>query len=169
MCAIALLAVAATAAVAGAATSAYGAYQQGRAARAAADYEASMQEQTAAMTEQRVAGANFMGGVQADQIRTDSGKLLGEGRANMAAGNVDLSSGTAKFWELDVAKGTATDVGMTKYNAAQEAIGLRTDAWNSRTSAQLARFSGRNAQRAGNIAAAGQLSSVIVQMKLTID
>lgn len=156
---VTITAAAAALAVAGSATSAYGAYQQGKAARAAANYEASVSEQNAVRAEQRIAGARFQGGYQVDQIRTNAAENVGAGRAGYAAGNVDLSVGTPRFWELDAAKSTATDVAMTKYNTEQEVKGLQTEAWNARSQAALTRYSGKNAYRAGLISAGSSLLS----------
>lgn len=151
------LVVMAVAVAASAAASAYSSYQQGKAASAASSYQAQQGDLNAQLAEQRIAGARFEGESRGDQIRRDGERLKAEGRTSFAGGNVDLSSGTPKFWELDVAKGVATDVAMNKYNTEQAAVGLQTDAWNYRTDAGLRRMEARNARRAGNLGAATSL------------
>jgi hypothetical protein len=143
----------------GAATQAYGQYQAGQAANSAARFNAQQLEQNARVADNRANDALFRGGFEVDKIRRQGADLQAEQRTGFAAGNVDLSTGTPVFAELDTANTVAGDVGMTKYNTQMEAYGFRTDAWNARSQAKITRFEGKQAKRAGEIGAVGSLLS----------
>lgn len=152
------------AAIAAVAVSAYGAYESGQASKKAAKHNAKMDKYNAEMQGNQAIDALERGAIEADNVAKEGAAAIGEGRAAWAGGNVELSTGTAAMWEVEAAESVAADVGMTRYNAGQEAASFRNAAWNSRASASLNKYKGRSAARAGNIGAAssvlGGLSSV---------
>ena len=154
-------------AVVGVAVSAYGQYAQGQAANKAAKYNAQMDEYNASLAPGRQADAEIRGQRAVEQVHTDAARQIGEGKASFAAGNVDLSSGSVKYWELDSVGNQAADAAMTKYNSDQEQAGYGVEAWNARSSARLSRMQGRSAQQAGNIGAASSLLAGAAQTSYT--
>lgn len=94
--------IAAGATIVGAGISAYSSVQAGRAQQRAAEYRAAQSRRQAVDAQQRAAA-------EEQRVRRETSKLEGRQRALMAAGNVDLGSGsplsiladTAQFGELD--------------------------------------------------------------------
>jgi hypothetical protein len=138
---------------------AYGQLQAGDAANAAGIRDQNIANQNALVLEGQARDAIERGEFAVDRLRLDAARGVGEGRAGFAGGNVDLSNGAARYWELDAAKNTAADVGQTRYNARQEAFGKRVDARNERVRGQMRRWEGKVAQRGSRLAAAGTVLS----------
>lgn len=139
------------------AAAAYGQYQQGEAASKSARYNAKMEDYNATLADQQAADAKERGNIVGNQIQNDTAKTLAEGNASFAAGNVDLTSGSVKYWQLDTAAGSARDVATAHANAAQEAAGFMAQGWNARASSRLTRAQGRQARTAGAINAGSSL------------
>lgn len=148
-----------TSTIAGAGLQAYGQLQSGNAANAAGIRDQNIANQNATVLEGQAQDAVARGEFAVDKLRTDASRDLGDARAGFAGGNVDLSNGAAAYWELDAAKRTASDVGLTRYNAKQEAFGLRVQARNERVRGQMRRYEGKVAQRASRLGAAGTVLS----------
>lgn len=145
--------------VAATAMQAYGQMQAGRAARKAAEFSAQQNELNAGLAEKQVAGVRLQGELRADQIRRDGSRQIGAATAATAAGNVDVSVGTPVFRELETRDQISADAMAEKYNAGQREAELRAEAVNRRNQAAIDRAAGRQAQRAGNMAAFGSLLS----------
>lgn len=83
--------------------------------------------------------------------------MKGQGRTTYAAGNVQLGSGSPVTWEVDLAERAAADKRMSKYNAAVEAWGYRTNASSSRYQAALYNASASNYATSGMLGAGSSL------------
>ena len=144
-------------AVASIATAAYGQHQQGQAKKAAANYNAKLDEYNAGLQDIQAADATERGGAAAARSLQQTARTVGEARVGFASGNVDVGTGAPVLWQADAMAAGYEDAALIQYNAAQEARSYRGAAFNSRASARLSRSSGRNAGRAGNIQAGASL------------
>lgn len=126
---------------AAAATGAVSSIQQGRAARAAHEFNVQLAERDAE-TARRAAAADEV------EARRQAAKRVGSQRAALAASGVDLT-GTP----LDLLAETAED---DELNALRVRFGGETQAQGFQGRAASERFSGRQAMRAGVIGAVGQ-------------
>jgi hypothetical protein len=155
MCAVAAIPIALT--LASTAVAAYGQHQQGQAQKAAANYNAKLDDYNAGLQEIQAADATERGGAAAARSLQQTARTVGDARVGFAAGNVDVSTGAPVLWQADAMAAGYDDAALIQYNAAQEARTFRGAAFNSRSSARLSRSSGRNAGRAGNIQAGTSL------------
>ncbi len=137
--------VAVAVAVIGAGVSAYGQYSAGESQKEAADYNAKMQDRAAQDALQR-------GSIESAQIKDRTRKLISMQIANSGASGFDSSTGTALDLSVE-AKGYGELDALTTINNAQRV------ASGQKAQAELDRFQGSAAQRAGTIGAAGTLIS----------
>lgn len=142
--------------IASAALSAYGAIQQGKAAKAAANYNAQIQQQNAQIARTNAAA-------EADQSRRETMMRLGSIRAAQGA-----SGGTAEGSVLDVLGMTAAE---GKRQEQEITYRGELQARGYTNTAQLEQFSGKQAQTAGYLKAGSELlggaSSAYGAMKRT--
>jgi hypothetical protein len=134
---------------------AYGQIREGQNANAVGIRTQQDANANAAELKKQSRDAIIRGEISADRVITDAGRDIGAGRAGFAGGNVDLSSGSAQFWELDALKNASLDASTVRYNAGQEAYKYRVDARNERARGVMARFAGREAMHQGYLAATG--------------
>ncbi len=144
-------------AIAGVAMQAASQYQKGQAEGKAAKYNAEQNDYNAQLAVGRSADALERGNKVAGQIGMDTARTVGEGHAGFAAGNVDLSSQSVKYWELDTVSAGAQDQATARYNAGQESKGLQAEGYNARATSRLARAQGRSAVNAGYLGAGSSL------------
>ncbi len=152
-------------AVAGVAMQAYSQYQKGQAEGQAAKYNAEQEDYNAKLAQGRSTDAVERGNKAAGQIGIDTARTVGEGHAGFAAGNVDLSSQSVKYWELDAVSAGAQDQATARYNAAQEANGFQAQAYNAQATSRLARAQGRSAMDAGYLNAGSSLLAGAAETK----
>lgn len=146
---------AAALAVVGAAVSAYGQMQSADAASKASSYNAAVARNNAIIANQNAEYAAKAGEAQAEQASLKSRAEVGAIKANQAAGNVDVNSGSA----LDV-RSSAKELGQlnaitVRSNAARTAYGYQTQATGYKAQSQLDDFESSSAKSSGNIAALG--------------
>lgn len=143
MCIATLTLIAAGAAAAGAAVSAVGSIRAGNDQAAASKYNALVEDQNAVAARQQA-------GAAAEQKDNEVTRRLADARAAFAASGVDPNSGTP----LDVMADSASQGELSKrlllYQGDLTARGLGSQA-------NLDRITGKNAQTAGYISAAGTL------------
>ena len=142
MCSLTAAAIALTAAAA--AGSAYGSYQQQKAANKAADYNAQILEENAAVSESLAASATDRGDIAGKQKRLQIKGLIGKQRSASAASGVLVGSGSS----LDAIESTDTlgeqDILTIRDNAALEAYGYKSQAQSARREAYFLRKSKRD-------------------------
>jgi hypothetical protein len=136
------LAIAAVAAVAGAGVAAYGSYQQGQTAKKVANYNAKVQENAALQEEMDSREATR-------RQRTENRRLQARQRARIAKSGV-VETGSP----LEV---MATDAGRLELAALDQRRDSRIRQSGLYTQAALDRYEGRQAARAGTIAAGASL------------
>lgn len=146
---IASISTAATVASAG--LGAIGAMQQGKAASDAASYNAAVAANNAEIAKQNAATAAAAGNAQVEQAQLQTRAKIGGIIANEAAGNVDVTKGSA----LDV-RSSAAQLGMlnaltVRSNAVRQAHDYQTQAAGYNAQAGLDSFEAKSASSAGSI------------------
>lgn len=129
--------------------SAVGSIQQGNAANKAAQFNASINEQNAALAERYAEIELQRGEKEAQRQRVKTSQTMGEQRARLGASGVDLSVGNPVDILADTAAAGEIDVQNILYNSELSAYDKRADAVNFRNQAQLQRWEGKNAKKAG--------------------
>ena len=114
---------------------AYGQYQSGK-------FNADMANAQAGIAEQSSRDALTRGAADANTSLQQAAKAASSQRAAMAAGGVDVGSGTALDVLADTASAGAFDAAISKNNAAREAYGYQVQAAMSRAEATQARRQG---------------------------
>lgn len=141
MCGAVLGAVGAVASLAGTAVSAMGQMQAAKAQARAAEYQAKWDQAQAVDAIER-------GQVEEQKVRNRNAQVLGRQRAVMAAGNLDLTSGSPLDILGDTAQIGELDALTTRNNAQREAESFRVDS-------ELRKGEAKNYRTAGKFAAVG--------------
>ena len=136
----------------------------GEAQRAAAESGAELQEYNAQVAELQAKDALERGAEQESGFRMQVRGAVGAQRAGFAAGNIDVSSGSAVDVQADAAFLGELDALTIRTNAAREAWGFKVQASDLRQRAQIARregvyleAAGRTQAQAAYLGAAGTL------------
>lgn len=132
-----------------------GQVQQGKAAAAAANYNAKVQEMNAQLSERRARDAIERGAAEEQRKRMEVAKISGQQRAAMAANGVDLGFGSPLDTLVDTAVLGELDALTIRSNTYREAYDRRVEAANQRAGANLSRMEGKAAKTGGYLAAAG--------------
>lgn len=127
---------------AGTATSVYGAKRSGKAAKAAANAEADMQEYNAKVAELQAEDASQRGDIQASRYKEQIRAVVGRQRTAYGAQGVDVASGTPLAVQADTTAIGEMDALQLKSNAAREAWGYKVEAYDSKLRAYYARREG---------------------------
>jgi len=145
------------AALTAATVSAYGAYQQGQAAKAEGDYQAAVSRNNAIIAEQNAKASREAGEIEAREARRRTAQVAGQQEGRIAAGNIELGTGTA----ADVLESTYTfgelDVQTILYNSKINERNLKLEANNLQSQAGLFEFQGRSRRLGANIQAGATL------------
>src|SRR5437660_4174468 len=141
----------------GSAVSAYGAYQSGQAQSAAANYQAQVAMNNAAIARQNAGLEIASGEQQATTMGLRTRAVVGQEKASQGAAGVNVNRGTA----VDVRAG-AEEMGMLdaltiRSNAARRAYGYQVAATSNVAQSQLLQMQGQQAQTAGDIGAFSSL------------
>lgn len=123
------------ASIGGTVVSALGAIQQGKAAAAAANYNAQVQEAQAKDAVER-------GAEDAKTARRRTAAVIGEQKATLAAGNLSINSGSALDLLGDTAAAGELEALTVTNNAERDAVALRSGANLSRMEASSAKSAG---------------------------
>lgn len=128
----------------GASTGAMSAYQQTKASNAAADYNASMLERNAEVSEMQARNAQERGARETTAHRRRVKSMIGSQRSSAGASGVLVDAGST----LDVVSDTATygelDAQTIRRNASMEAWGLTEQAKGQRYQADITRSQKRS-------------------------
>jgi hypothetical protein len=149
---ISLVAMGLSAAMAG-----YGAHSQGQAQKQSYRYQAQMDRYNQQIAEHQAKDAEAMGQQDRERLRERYAKLKGEGRANFAAGNIMLGSGTPQHWEDEADYLYSWDDAALRDNAAKDAWGFRTQGVAYGNQSRLSLLSGKHAGHAGGLGAGTSL------------
>lgn len=126
-------------------------------ADAEGQYQGAVLEQNAAIADEQAHDAIARGAVTEHQLRSAVRSTIGSQRAALAAGGVDLGSGSAADVQADTARMGELDALMIRNNAARQAWGYGVEATQDRSKAQYARQGGKTAAAGLRNAAAGTL------------
>lgn len=102
-------------------------------------------QRNAQAQEQQAADASRRGAVAEERHRMQVKQFMGRQRAAMAAGGMQLDTGTSLDLQTDTGRMGELDALMIRNNAAREAWGHRVNASNYRIQGKLDRAAGRNA------------------------
>jgi hypothetical protein len=153
------VATAVVVAVAGAAAGGYAAYSQTRAANAAAEYNAKVQERNAQIAEMQAKDAEARGKLDEKKQRQKIAATISAQRNAAAASGITIDSGSVQDNIMDTAKYGELDALTVRRNAAMEAWGYRNQGANYSADAQLSQMSKRNAATAGTTTFLGSLGA----------
>lgn len=143
-------------AIASTATSVYGQVKAGKAEKKAgeaeqraAESQADLSEYNAAVADVQAKDALDRGEIEANTFRQRTRGLVGEQRAGIAAGNIDVGFGSAVDVQADTVFTGELDALTIKTNAQREAWGYRVEGTDQRNRAEIQRKEGANALEAG--------------------
>lgn len=138
----------------------------GQAQRRAAEKQADILDLNALVAEQQGKDAIERGAQEESKFKQGVKLLIGEQRATIAAGNVDVGYGSAADVQADAAYLGDLDAATIKQNAQREAWGFRVQATDFRKRARVAREEGVMMQEAGRAQASatriGALGSAVL-------
>lgn len=135
--------------------SANAAGRAGEAGRDVAESQADLAEQNAAVADAQAEDAVDRGAEQESNFRMGVRGMVGKQRASIAAGNVDVSYGSAVDVQADTRYMGELDALTIRNNAAREAWGFKTQGADLRARAEIARREGVMLERQGNEARTG--------------
>lgn len=151
-----LSAIALALAAGGTAAQAVGQYKAGNAAKdagaAAADVsesQAKLQDYNASVADLQAQDAVARGAEQENRYRSQIRGAIGAQRTSFAAGNIDVSFGSAVDVQADAARLGELDALTIQTNAAREAWGFNVQAFDYRQQAAIDRKAGANQMLAG--------------------
>lgn len=121
----------------------------GYATQAAAESQAGIADYNAQVADLQAADATARGQQEENKFRAGVRGIVGSQRAGIAAGNIDVSSGSAVDVQADSAFLGELDALTIRTNAAREAWGFNVQAQDARLRAAVMRKSGRFAAEAG--------------------
>lgn len=143
--------------IVGTALGVVGSVQQGNAAAAAYEYQAQVAQQNSRIAQNNAAMERQAGLEEARRQRIKTILAIGQQKVGMAAGGVDIATGTP----LDALEDTATmgelDALMLQHDAEKRAVNYEIDAANFSNQSNLDMFSSSNSRKSGymNAAASG--------------
>lgn len=120
-----------------------------QAAARAAEQNAEFAEYNAAIAEIQAQDTQTIGEMEAHKFRSRTRVLIGEQRAGIAAGNIDVGYGSAVDVQADAAFLGELDALTVSTNAGREAWGYRVEATSARMTARGLRDEAREARRSG--------------------
>lgn len=124
-------------------SSAANGYSQYTAFNAQGRAQRNLSNVNAQMADLQAADAIRRGGKTATLIREQGAQIEGQQRVGLAAGGVDVNSGTAAQIQSDTKTLTEMDALQAQNNAALEALGYKMESTNLTAQGQMARISGR--------------------------
>lgn len=129
------------------------AIQQGKAAQAAADYNAEVDKNNAAIRQSQADDALKRGDIEEQRHRVRISQKVGEQRSALAGSGVELDSGSALDVIGDTSYVGAQEISDIQQNARREAFGYQVGATDALASSRLNKASGKNAASASILTA----------------
>jgi hypothetical protein len=120
----------------------------GTAAQQASESQAQLDEYNAQVAELQAQDQLTQGERQAQQLEAQVKQVIGTQRTGFAAGNVDVSTGSAAEVQTDAAYAGALDAITARNNATRAAWGYKVQAEDLRQQAAITRKAGANAAAA---------------------
>ena len=135
-----------------------GVIYQGRAAQAAATYNARVAEMNAKIAEKAAQDELERGAREEQRKRQEVAAISAQQRANMAAAGLDITYGTPLEMLVDTAYAGEMDALTIRTNANRAAYNREVEAANLRAQGQLYEFEGRSARTGSMLSSVGQLA-----------
>lgn len=145
-------------AVVGTVVSAGGAIYQGRAAQAAATYNARVAEMNAKIAEKAAQDELERGAREEQRKRQEVAAIAAQQKAGMAAAGLDITYGTPLETLVDTAYAGEMDALTIRTNANRAAYNREVEAANLRAQGQLYEMEGRSARTGSMLSAVGTLA-----------
>lgn len=136
----------------------FGASSQADAMKSQGEYQKTVADFNAQLSELQAQDAIDRGGKEAQQVKMQAKQMIGSQRAVMAANGVSVDTGSAAEVQADTQKMATQDAITIRNNAAREAWGYKTQALNYTTQGNMAKNAG--AVNAGNTLLTGGLGAV---------
>jgi len=127
----------------------FGAIQQGQASAAAANYNAQLNTQNAAVAKENAAIAGQAGSQQAAMSSQKTRAALGSIKAGEAGSGIDVNSGSAVDVQASTRELGELDALTVRSNATKEAYGYQNQAENFEAQSNLDRYEAKNDAAAG--------------------
>jgi hypothetical protein len=147
-----------TLAVVGTVVTAGGAIYQGRAAQAAATYNARVAEMNAKIADRAAQDELERGAREEQRKRQEVAGIAARQRAGMAAAGLDITFGTPLEMLVDTAYAGEMDALTIRTNANRAAYNREVEAANLRAQGQMYEFEGRSARSGSMLSAVGTLA-----------
>jgi hypothetical protein len=145
--------------IAGAGISGVGAVEGGQATANAANYQAQVAKNNAAIEGNNAVYAEEAGNVAATTQSLKGAQVAGKIKAGQAASNIDVNSGSAKEVQAGQREASNLDTKTVVNNADLQAYGYRTAATSDTAQAGLDLMEGEQATEGADIGAVGSLLS----------
>lgn len=145
------------------AASSYASYQQAKADNMAAEWNAGLMENNAALADIRAGQAQEQGKHDVALAKIEGQQLIESQRGAYAASGVKVDSGSALDVVAEQAGKNKYDQDMLKYNADLNAWGIRTEAANLRQQAAMTRATKRSPGMAAATTLLGGATSMFNQ------
>ncbi len=145
--------------VAGALLGAIGNIEAGKAASAAASYNAKLAENEAKHALIRANDAEARGRTEEDKLRRQAAGFQGEQITTFAANGVTLDSGSPLQILADTAEELELDARTIRHNASMEAWNFKNQSYNALAQANLSKWEGKQARTNSYISAGTSLLS----------
>ena len=137
----------------------YGGLQQGKAASAAASYNALLAQREASILEMQAKDAEKRGQVEEDRFRQQMTAFQGEQISSLAASGVQVDSGSPLQILADTAEEIELDARTIRHNASMEAWNFKNQSYNALAQANLSKWEGKQARTNSYISAGTSLLS----------
>lgn len=131
-----------------------GSVQQGNAAAAAYEYQAQVAQQNSRIAQNNAAMERQAGLEEARRQRIKTILAIGQQKVGMAAGGVDIATGTPLDALEDTASMGELDALMLQHDAEKRAVNYEIEAANFSNQSNLDMFSSSNSRKSGYINAA---------------
>ena len=141
--------------------SAYGAIQQGKAASAAAKYNAAVANMNAKIADRAAKDELERGARDEQRKRIEVAAIAGQQKAGMAAAGLDITFGTPLEMLVDTAYAGEMDALTIRTNANRAAYNREVEATNMRAQANLYEFEGKSARSGAMLSAIGTIAGGI--------
>lgn len=135
----------------------FGASSQADAMKAQGEYQKTVADFNAQLSELQSKDAIDRGGKEAAQVKEQAKQMIGSQRAIMAASGVVVDSGSAAEVQADTQKMATQDAVTIRNNAAREAWGYKTQALNYTTQGNMQNAAAK--MNAGNTLLTGGLNA----------
>jgi hypothetical protein len=127
---------------------AFGGYEKGQATQSMYNYQSRVAQINAGVAGEQATAETVAGGIRAEQSGIRTAQRMGETRAGIGAGNLDIGSGSAKQVLSSEAEVGQFEQNTIRNDAARRAYGYRVSAFGDTAQANLDVAAGQGARQA---------------------